>query len=152
MTIFSKSFAEYIQFQKVLFGVTLAVGLIRLVLSLAGADAIARFFSMNVMALVGLVLFPIMVYTKAFGGYKQVLVLLSLQQVLIGGVITLGIAIALVTGSSNVFVTGEEVGSAGAEIGHAASHLIGGPILGLVLWLPASIILFITKRAVSTPA
>lgn len=151
MTIFTKSFAEYVQFQKVLFGVTLAVGLIRLVLSLAGADALARFFSMNVMALVGLVLLPIMVYTKGFGGYKQVLVLLSLHQVLIGGVITLGIAIALVTGSSNVFVMGP-VGSAGAEIGHAASHLIGGPVFGLVLWLPASIILFITKRAVSAPA
>jgi hypothetical protein len=151
MTLFSKSFAEYIRFQKILLIITAAVGLARLLLSLAGASDVAGWFSITAMTFVGVVLYPIMVHTKGFGGYKQVLVLLSIQLALAGAVITFGIAIAVATGSGNVF-TGGQVGSIGSEITHMASHLIGGPIIfAAILWLPASAVLFVTKRVTPSP-
>ncbi len=151
MTLFSKSFGEYVQFQKILLTVTAAVGLARLLLSLVGASAIAEFFSMTAISFVAVVLFPVMVHKKGFGAYTQVLVLLSIQIALAAAIITLGIAIAVATGSANIF-TGGEVGPIGGEMTHAAFHLIGGPtIFAAILWLPASVVLFVTRRVARTP-
>jgi hypothetical protein len=151
MTLFSKSSAEYIRFQKILLSITAAVGLARLLLSLAGASDIAGWFSITAMTFVSVVLYPIMVHTKGFGGYKQVLVLLFIQLALAGALITLGIAIAVATGSGNVFTGGQE-GSIGSEITHMASHLIGGSIIfAAILWLPASVVLFVTKHIAPSP-
>ncbi len=151
-TLFSKSFAEYIQFQKVVLTVTAAVGVARLLLSLAGTSAVAEWFSLTAMTFVGVVVYPIMVHTKGFGGYKQVLVLLSIQLALAGAIISLGIAIAMATGSGNIF-TGAQMGSTGSEMAHMASHLIGGPtIFAAIVWLPASAVLFVTRRVAPSPA
>jgi hypothetical protein len=145
MTIFGKPISEYVRFQKFMLAVVAAVGLSRLLLSLLSANNIAAWFSMTVLVLVGVVLYPFLVHIKKFGGYRHVLVLLSLQLVLTGLIIVLGIGIAVLTGSGNIF-SGEDVGPIGAEVGHAAQHLIGGPIIvALILWIPSSVILFLTR-------
>jgi multisubunit Na+/H+ antiporter MnhG subunit len=82
MTVFGKKPSEYVAFQKVFLVLIVAVGILRLVLSLAGvSDATTRWLSMTVVALVGMVYYAITVHTKGFGSYRQLLPLLVIQSV-----------------------------------------------------------------------
>ena len=145
MKLFGKTLGEYIKFEKAFLLVTIVVGLIRLGLTLSGVpNAVATWFSMTALSLFGVVYLPISVHRRGFGAYKQVFVLLSLQLLASGVIIATGITIAGVTGVSNIF----QIDSPNANpAAHAAQHLLGGPtIFALIFWLPASLILFVTKK------
>ncbi len=152
MKLFGKTFSEYVQFQKVFLIATAVVGLTRLGLSLAGADnSLATYFSMTVVQLAGLIYYAIRVHTTGFGSYPQVLILISIQSFVANVIISAGIAITAVTGTLNIFSTPEFSGNANHWF-HAATHLIGGPTLfSVILWVPAALVMLVTKFAVKTP-
>ena len=145
MILFGKSISEYLRFQKPMLLLVAAVGMARLALSLAGSDAFARRFSMTALLVVAIVMYPVLVHLRNFGGYKQILVLLSVQLALAGAISALGIGVGVLTGTANIF--SGQVGNWATEVGHALQHLLGGPILiALILWIPASVVLFVTRR------
>ncbi len=136
MSLFGKKLNDYIQFAKGILILTAVVGILRLALTLAGApEDVTWWFSLNGVTLLAVIYFPIRVHRSGFGGYPQVLVLLAMHLLVAGVIITAGIAI-------------EDPN----DLGHAAMHLIGGPtISALIAWIPASVVMFVTKRVLKNP-
>lgn len=157
MSLFGKNLNDYIQFAKVILILTAGVGLIRLSLSLAGApETVTVWFSLNGVTVLAIVYFPIRVHKSGFGGYRQVLVLLAMHLLVAALIIAAGISITAVTGIDNIFSIPEFSGASGTQAPnhwfHAATHLIGGPtIYALMAWIPASVVLFVTKRILKKP-
>ena len=147
MSVFGKSLSEYIKFQKIFLIITVAVGLIRLGMSMAGVpNSIATYFSMTAVSLVGIVYYAISVHTKGFGSYKQVFILLAIQSTLANVIVSLGITITALTGVINIFSAPEFSGGANPWI-HAGTHLVLGPtIIALVYWIISVPLMFITKK------
>ena len=147
MSVFGKTLSEYIQFQKIFLIVTVAVGLIRLGMSIAGVpNSIATFFSMTAVSLVGIVYYAIWVHLKGFGSYKQVFILLAIQSGLANVIVSVGITITALTGVVNIFSAPEFSGGANPWI-HAGTHLLMGPtIIALVYWMISLPLMFVTKK------
>ena len=62
MRMFGKSLSEYIEFQKVILGLIIVVGVVRLALSLAGVSVCAvKWFSITGVVLIGIVYYGIRV-------------------------------------------------------------------------------------------
>ena len=146
--MFGKKFSEYIQFQKWILILIVVVYALRLGLSLAGVPVSeARWVSINLVLLVGLVYCSIAVQTRNFGGYKHLFGLLLVQIAFAHLLIALAITLAVVTGTQNIYTTPEYSPTAnGATWGHAALHVLAGFIAPLVSWAIGSIILFVTRR------
>jgi hypothetical protein len=149
MKLFGKSLGDYLQFEKGLLIATIVIGLIRLALTLARLpDSVVTWFSMTALTLFSIVYLPVTVHRRGFGSYRHVLVLLALQIGLSSVIIAIGIGVAATTGVYNIFQADRPNAN---PIAHAVQHLIGGPtIFALIFWLPASVVLFITKML--TPA
>ena len=145
MKLFGKTLGDYLQLERGLLLATIIVGLIRLGLTLAGvSNAIVWWFSMTALTLIGIVVLPISVQRKGFGSYNHVFVLLAIQLAVSGVIIAAGIGIAAATGVSNIFQSDSPDANPAM---HAVEHLIGGPtITAFLFWLPASLVLFITKK------
>src|SRR5438128_10908263 len=104
MTIFGKTLSQYLNFQKYILLLILAVGLGRLILSLAGLpNSATKWLSISVVALIGLVYYAIRVHTTGFGSYKQLLPLIFIQSVVSQAIVIAGIVIAISTHKDNVF-------------------------------------------------
>src|SRR4051812_4543147 len=104
MTIFGKTLSQYLKFQRAILLLILAVGLGRLILSLAGvSNSATRWLSISVVALLGLIYYAIRVHTTGFGSYKQLLPLVFVQSVISQGIVVAGIVIAIFTHKDNVF-------------------------------------------------
>lgn len=149
MTIFGKQLSEYFEFQKIILGLILVVGLARLGLSLAGvADASVKWLSISAVTLVGLVYCAIRVHTTGFGSYKHLLPLYFIQSLIGQLIIIAGIVIAISTGTDNIFSLPEYSGGGDGKTWlHAGAHLILGTTVGpLVSWLIGSILLFLVKK------
>lgn len=144
MTLFGRNLSDYLRFQKILLILTVAFGLLRLVLSMAGVpDAIVTWLSMTGLLPIAVVYYPIRVHMKNFGGYPQVLILICIQ-VLVSQIMTaIGIFAAPLTGVDNIF---SPAGPEGGHLGHALMHLLSWPIVSAVLWVPAAVILWIARR------
>src|SRR5215813_10817502 len=83
MRMYGKSLSEYIHFQKMILGLILVVAVVRLALSLAGVPtSAAKWFSVTAMLLIGTVYYGIRVHTTGFGGYKHLLPLSVIQNLL----------------------------------------------------------------------
>src|SRR5262245_10519855 len=104
MRMFGKSLSEYIDFQKMILGLILIVGVVRLALSLAsGSTSTAKWFSVTTAVLIGSVYYGIRVHTTGFGGYKNLLPLSIIQNLLAQAIAIVAIALAIVTGHDNIF-------------------------------------------------
>ena len=149
--IFGKKLSDYIRFQRVILGLILVVGLVKLGLSLAGvSDAMTKWLSITVLSLVGVFYYGVRVHTTGFGSYKQLLPLVFNQNVMAHGIAVIGIAIAMLAGRDNVF-TLQDYG--GRTWGHALNHVILGMFVASFLgWLVASIVMWVTKRVARRPA
>jgi hypothetical protein len=150
MTIFGKSVAQYVRFLKPILGFILVVGIVRLLLSLAGVSVSStKFFSLTGAWLVGLVLCSITVHTKSFGSYKELLGLVGIQSLVAQAFTAAVVALAIVTGHDNIYSIPEySGGSDGKTWLHVGAHLLlATPILTLAGWLVGSAILFVTKKA-----
>jgi hypothetical protein len=146
--MFGKKFADYIRFQSWILILLVAAFLVRLSLSLNGASfSQIRWFSMNLVLLLGLIYCAVAVHIRKFGGYRQLFGLLLVQNVLSHTLIALAIVLSIVTARPNVF-TAPEVsgGSDGATWVHVAAHAIGGFLVTLFAWLFGSVILFATRK------
>jgi hypothetical protein len=150
MKLFGKTLGDYLRFGRGILILTAVVGLLRLGLSLAGAPTdVAFWFSVSALMLVSMVYFPIVVRVTGFGGYRHVLVLLALQIFVAEFIVSVGIAITAVTGVTNIFSIPEFSGTLESHWIHALTHLVLGPTLfALILWIPASIIYWVTGLVV----
>src|SRR4051812_28759833 len=132
MTIFDKTLSQYLNFQRAILLLIMAVGLGRLILSLAGvSNSATKWLSISVVTLLGLIYYAIRVHTTGFGSYKQLLPLIFIQSVVSQGIIITGIVIAIFTHKDNVFSAPEYSGGTESKPWlHVAAHLIGGLIIG----------------------
>jgi len=149
ITIFGKRFSEYVAFSKPILGLIVVVGLVRLVLSLAGVpNSAVKWISINVAGWIGVLYYSIRVYTSGFGGFKQLLPIFFLQMVAAQVVIVPAIILAIFTGSDNIYSAPEySFGTDGKTWLHVAAHLFIGTTVGsLVSWLVGCVILFAAKK------
>ena len=152
MRVKAKTVSEYLNFQKVFLVATAAVGLARLLLSLAGfSNATVAWLSVSVVALLGTLYYGVAVHTKGFGSYKQLLPLVFFQAALTHGIAVLGILISI-AGFPNIFAAPEFSGPVQNvqnpnQWHHILAHLTIGMIAStLLLWGVSSLALLITKK------
>ena len=149
MTIFGKSVSEYFAFQRAIVILIIVVALARLTLSLAGfPTSSVKWISVTTMGLIGLVYCAIQVPRSGFGGYKHLLPLLVMQSATGNLIVAAAIALAIATGTDNIYSLPEYSGGAdGKTWPHAGAHIVLGVIVGpLVAWLLGSGIMFVVKK------
>jgi len=146
--VFGKNFSEYIQFERWILILIAVVFVIRLALPFMGASiGLARWVSINLVLLVGLVYCSVAVHRARFGSYKQLYGLLLIQIVFAHVLIALAIALAIVTGTDNIYTAPEFFGgNSGRNWAHVFIHIVAAVILSFIAWLIGSVILFATKR------
>ena len=144
MPLFGMTLNDYLGYAKFVIIVTVAVGVVRLALSLADAGSIAVWFSLNVVGLLAMIYFAVSVHTSGFGSYKQLLVLLLIQGVVSQVTIGLGVAVTPLTGIETVYSQAEMAGVTNPWI-HAGSHVVIAPLFAGIGWIPAAVIMFVTK-------
>ena len=148
--MFGKPVSEYLRFQKVWLAVIGAVGLARLVLSLAGLpDRSVMWLSMTVAGWLAVLWYGVAVHTRGFGTYRHLLPLMIFQVVLVQAIAVLGILLAI-AGLPNIYAAPEFSGPPFArsanQWSHAAAHLTIGIVAPTLLWWGvASLVLLITK-------
>jgi hypothetical protein len=142
MALFGKTFNDYIAFSKTLLVAMALIGLLRLVLSAAGVPAsITNWTSMTFFLFVTAVLVPILVNRRGFGSYGSVLVLLVMLTFLSQVLTAVGILAAPLTGIDNAFGAADDTNAAG----HALMHVGTFPVVAVILWLLASVILLVIR-------
>src|SRR5438093_6274819 len=131
MTIFGKKVSEYLAFQKGILWLIVVVALARFGLSLAGVpNSTAKWLSVTAVALLGLIYYAIRVHTTGFGSYKQLLPLLTIQNLLAHVLIASAIVVAIFTGRDNIYSAPEfSGGSDGKTWSHVGAHLILGVVV-----------------------
>lgn len=153
MTIFGKPLGEYVGFAKVFLILIPLVGLLRLGLSLQGMpNSTVQWFSMTALGFIGAVYFAIRVHMTGFGSYKQLLVIVALQNLMAQMVAIVGILLAIVTGVGNIFSAPEfSFGGVNPWV-HLAMHVFVGSTVGaLPYWAIGSLILAITRKVSPAP-
>jgi len=149
MNIFGKSLSDYVKFEGGFLILVLVVGLARLALSLVGVpNSTAKFLSLTVLFLLGMIYYSVRVYTSGFGSYKQLLPVLALPVIIGTCIIIGGIVIAILTGKDNIFSAPEySPGKVdGKTWGHAGAHVVAMIVVPLILWAVGSLIMFVTKK------
>jgi hypothetical protein len=152
--MFGKSIGEYLRFQKVFLIAIFIVWLVRLVLSLAGTpNTTAKWFSVTVVLLIGMLYYAVAVHTRGFGSYKQLLPLVFFQSLLAESLVALAIVLAIFTGRDNIYTAPEYSGGGeGKTWIHVVAHIIVGAIvIPLMSWLIASLVMLVTKLIVKRP-
>jgi hypothetical protein len=146
--VFGKKFHDYIQFQRWILILIAAAFVIRLVLSLVGVPVYqARWVSINLVLLVGLMYCSVAVHTRGFGSYKQLFGLLFVQTAFAHALIAAGIILGILTGVDNIYTAPEFFGgNNGRNWAHVIAHVLGAIILPVLAWLVGSVILFLAKR------
>ena len=163
--MFGKKVQEYVRFERWILILIVVVFALRLGLSLAsvskaeypvmtrtGIPTIPKateWVSINLVLLVGILYCAIAVQTTGFGTYKHLFPLLLFQTTIAHSLVGMGIILGIVTGHDNVFTDLAHCGVCGADgknWSHAIGHIVTGPLLSLVAWLPASGILFVTRK------
>ena len=153
--IFGRKLSDYIRLQRVILGLILVVGVVKLALSLADVpNATTKWLSLTVLTIVGVFYYGVRVHTSGFGSYKQLVPLIFNQNVLAHGITAIGIVIAIMTGHDNVFTAPEYSGGGDGKTWlHVGAHVVLGMFVGtLVGWLVASIVMWVTKRVARRPA
>ena len=147
--MFGKSVAQYLGFQKVVLALIVLVWLVRLALSLGGTpNTTAKWVSVTVVLLLGIVYYGVAVHTRGFGSYKQLYPLVLFQSLLGEGLVALAIVLAIFTGQDNIYTAPEYSGGGeGKTWLHVLAHLvIAAVVLPLVSWALSSLVLFVSKR------
>ena len=161
--MFGKKVKEYVRFERWILILIVVVFALRLGLSLAGVSnggntrlrwygdyKATEWVSINLVLLVGILYCAIAVQTTGFGTYKHLFPLLLFQTTIAHWLIGMGIILGIVTGHNNIFTALEHCGVCGADglkWGHAFGHIVViPPLVSLISWLPASAILFVTRK------
>jgi len=151
--MFGKTVAQYLGFQKVLLVLIVLAFLVRLTLSLVGTpNSAAKWISVTVVLLAGIVYYGVAVHTRGFGSYKQLLPLMIFATLTMQSIAVLGILLAI-AGMANVFAAPEFSFNVPSQWTHLFAHLtIGLVVPPLLLWAVSSIVLLVTKRVAKRPA
>lgn len=146
--IFDKRIPEYVRFQRGILILTLAVGILRLVASLAGVpNSTVKFLSLTVVFLASVFYYGVRVHTSGFGGYKHILPLLVIQSGLVTAIVIAGILLSAATGTPNIF-SAPEYGGELSVPAHIGGHLLFGLVLGpLVGWAIGCLVMWVTRKA-----
>jgi hypothetical protein len=151
ITMFGKSYSDYLRFQMPLLIVITLVGLSRLGLSLSGMpDSTVQYASMTVVGLLGVIYYGLRVGPSGFGSYRHLLPLVFNQSFIANGIAILGIGMSAM-GMPNIYNAVEFRGPFGSPdtspMVHALAHLLVGNILGsLVFWGLASLVMLVAGR------
>ena len=149
--MFGKNYTDYIRFQAPVLALLAAVGLARLVLSLAGApDPMVRYLSMTVVFFGGIVFYGLRVGRSGFGRYRHLLPLVFNQSLIFHAIAILGITLSAF-GLPNVYDLPEFRGPGATAqttaLTHGLSHLFVGTTVGtLVGWGFGSLVMLIGGR------
>jgi len=146
--MFGKKPEEYLRFDRWILILIAVVFTARLGLSLAGAPiGTAKWVSINIVLLVGLIYCAVAVHTSGFGSYKQLFGLLLFQLASAHALIALAIILGIVTGSDNIFTAPEFFGgNDGKSWVHVLLHVVlPSLLLTPIYWLIGSGILFVTR-------
>lgn len=149
--MFGKSYTEYLRFQTPFLVALVVMGLARLALSIGGAsNDVVKYFSMNVIFLVGTIYYGLRVGRSGFGTYRHLLPLIFNQSLVIHTIAVLGIALSA-NGFPNVFDAPEFRGPGSTvettALPHALSHVFIGMTVGtLVSWAVGSLVMLIGGR------
>ena len=148
MALYGKSVSEYVRFQTPILVFILVVGVVRLSFSLAGVSPSGvKYISLTVAALIGLVIVSVLVHTRNFGSYRELLPLVAIQSLVAQVFSAAAVALAIVTGHDNIFTLSEY---GGRTWGHVGAHLaIASVAVTIGGWLVGSAILFVTKKFAS---
>jgi hypothetical protein len=155
--LFGKRISEYLRFQKGWLLLLAAVGLARLVLSLAGvSDSVATWFSLTAVGWIAIFYYGVAVHTRSFGSYRHLVPLIFFQMLLVQAIAVAGILIAI-AGYPNIYAAPEYSGPPFArsanQWSHALAHLTIGIVVPVLLgWGVSSLVLLITKRVTRRPA
>ena len=146
--MFGKKLSEYFQFERWVLILIAVVFAIRLILPLVGVSiAQARWVSINIVLLAGLIYCSVAVHTARFGGYPQLFGLLFLQNALAHILIAIALILAIVTGTNNIYTAPEFFGgNDGRNWLHVLAHTIAAFVVPVFAWLVGSVILFAAKR------
>jgi hypothetical protein len=153
--MFGKTLAEYLRFQRVILALIVAAFVVRLALSMAGvANTTARWISVTVVLLVGMVYYGVAVYRTGFGSYKQLYPLMLIQSIVGEGLVALGIVLAILTGRDNIYTVPEYSGGGDGKTWlHVVAHLVVAiVILPLLTWAVGSLVMLVTKKVAPRPA
>jgi len=152
MTVFGCKVSEYAAFQKAILIASEVVGVLKLGLSLAGvADSATKWLSITALTLAASLYYGVVVHTKGFGSYKQLLPLNVIQDALANAIVIVGILISAATGKANIFTANEYGGDSPLAL-HLGGHLLFGMVVGpLIGWLVGSIVMFVTKKVTKAP-
>ena len=149
MIIFGKRLSDYVDFCRVFLILIPLVGITRLALSLGGVpNSTARWLSMTVTVWIAVIYYSVRVHTSGFGSYKQLLPVVALLNVSAQVIAITGIAIAIFSGTNNVFSSPEfAFGSDGKTWTHLLAHVFVGTTVGSLLpWIIGSGILALTRK------
>ena len=147
--MFGKTVGQYLAFQKVFLILIVLAFLVRLALSLSGTpNSVAKWISVTVVLLVGVVYYGVTVYTKGFGSYKQLYPLVLFQSVLGEGLVALAIVLAIVTGHDNIYTAPEYSGGGdGKNWMHVFAHIVvGAVVFPLISWGVSALVMLVTKK------
>ena len=154
--MFGKTLSEYVRFQRPMLLLVAVVGLLRLALSLAGLpNSTVKWLSVSVAGLIGVVYYAVRVHTQGFGGYRHLLAMVFIQNLLTQAIIIGAIALAIATGQDNIYAAPEysvdiRTGASGVEGKtwiHAGGHALFGLVVGtLIAWVIGCLILLVTQK------
>ena len=153
--MFGKTVTQYLGFQKVVLVLIVLAFLVRLGLSLAGTpNSIAKWISVTVVLLAGVVYYGVAVYTSGFGSYKQLYPLVLFQSLLGEGLVAMAVVLAILTRTDNIYTAPEYSGGGdGKNWLHVVAHLvIAAVVLPLVSWGLSSLVMLVTKKVAARPA
>ena len=147
--MFGKTVTQYLGFQKVVLALIVLTFLLRLVLSLAGTpNSVTRWISVTVVLLLGVVYYGVAVYTSGFGSYKQLYPLALFQSLLGEGLVALAVALAILTGTDNIYTAPEYSGGGDGKnwLRVVAHVVIAVVVLPLVSWGVSSLVMLVAKK------
>lgn len=149
--MFGRPYSEYVRFQAPILIAMAVVGLLRLVLSIAGLpDSTVKFVSVSAVGFAGIVYYGLRVRHSGFGSYRHLLPLIFNQGLVANGIAILGIGLA-VMGMPNIYDVHEFRGPfATAEttpLEHALAHMFIGTTVGAIIgWGMSSIVMAVFGR------
>lgn len=147
--MFGKTLAEYLRFQRVILALIVAAFVLRLALSMEGvASTTARWISVTVVLLIGVVYYGVAVYRRGFGSYKQLYPLMLIQSIVGEGLVALAIVLAILTGRDNIYTAPEYSGGGDGKTWlHVGAHLLVAiVILPLLSWAIGSLVMLVTRK------
>lgn len=146
MAVFGKTFGEYVRFAAGMLALITVVAVLRFGLFQAGTPlAHVKWLSVTAVMFFGVFYFAVTATTRRFGRYRQLFVLLLLQQSVAQGIVIVAILLSALTGEPNIYSRPEFGGGGASPWGHVGGHLVFGIVIAtIVFWAVGSLVMWAT--------